>query len=88
VGTVACPIKALSRSSLLESCQQMCAAAGIQKAISLHSFRIGGATDAAAAGVPDRLFKKHGRWATESAKDRYVREQLEERLQVSRALAL
>lgn len=88
VGTVSNPIRALSRTALLESCQQMCEAAGIRKAISLHSFRIGGATDAAAAGVPDRLFKKHGRWATESAKDRYVREQLDERLQVSRALAL
>jgi hypothetical protein len=88
VGTVRDPIRALSHTALLERCQQMCAAVAIRKAITLHSFRIGGATDAAAAGVPDRLFKKHGRWATESAKDRYVRECLDERLQVSRALAL
>lgn len=88
VGSVSDPIRALGRSALQERCHQMCAGAGISKSITLHSFRIGGATDAAAAGVPDRLFKKHGRWATESAKDRYVREQLEERLHVSRALAL
>ena len=30
--------------------------------LSLHSLRAGGAT-AAAAGVPDRVFKKHGRWS-------------------------
>lgn len=87
-GSVANPIRALGRAALLESCQRMCHGAGIRKAITLHSFRIGGATDAAAAGVPDRLFKKHGRWATESAKDRYVREHLDDKLQVSRALAL
>ena len=39
---------------------------------SLHSLRAGGATAAAAAGVPDRVFKKHGHWKSESAKDGYV----------------
>ena len=29
---------------------------------SLHSLRAGGATAAAGAGVPDRIFKRHGRW--------------------------
>ena len=33
----------------------------------MHSLRSGGATDAANAGVPDRLFKRHDRWASESA---------------------
>ena len=32
-------------------------------AIGTHSLRSGGATAAANAGVPDRLFKRHGRWA-------------------------
>ena len=36
-------------------------------AIGTHSLRSGGATAAANAGVPDRLFKRHGRWASESA---------------------
>ena len=26
------------------------------------------------AGAPDRLFKRHGRWASESAKDGYVQD--------------
>ena len=37
----------------------------------LHSLRSGGATAAASHGIPDRLFKGHGRWLSESAKDRY-----------------
>ena len=37
--------------------------------ISLHSLRSGGASAAANAGIPDRLFKRHGRWASENAKD-------------------
>lgn len=53
-----------------------------------HSFRHGGATAAANAGVPDRLFKIHGRWASEVAKDNYVHEDLSARLSVSKALNL
>ena len=35
----------------------------------LHSLRAGGATVCANSGISDRLFKKHGRWKSESAKD-------------------
>ena len=42
----------------------------------LHSARSGGATAAANRGVPDRLFKRHGRWISESAKDGYVKDNL------------
>ena len=54
----------------------------------LHSLRPGGATTAANAGVPDRLFKRHGRWKSENAKDGYVKDSIENRLQVSRKLGL
>ena len=37
--------------------------------ISLHSLRSGGASAAANAGILDRLFERHGRWASENAKD-------------------
>ena len=42
----------------------------------LHSLRAGGVTAAANHGVCDRLFKKHGRWKSETAKDGYVSENL------------
>ena len=54
----------------------------------LHSLRAGGASAAANAGVPDRLFKRHGRWKSENAKDGYVEDSLENRLEVSRNLGL
>ena len=54
----------------------------------LHSLRSGGATTAANAGVPDRLFKRHGRWRSENVKDRYIKDSVEKRLQVSKKLGL
>ena len=54
----------------------------------LHSLRAGGATAAANAGVPDRNFKRHGRWKSENAKDGYVEDSLESRLGVSKQLGL
>ena len=54
----------------------------------VHSLRRGGATQAAIAGVDDRLFKKHGRWLSEKAKDIYVDETLEQKLSVSRSLGI
>ena len=54
-----------------------------------YSLRSGGATAAANAGVPDRLFKRHGRWASEPAKDGYVQDFLSfYRLSVSKALGI
>ena len=57
-------------------------------AIGTHSPRSGGVTAAANAGVPDRLFKRHGRWASESAKDRYMQDSLSSRLLFSEALGI
>jgi len=55
---------------------------------SLHSTRAGRATAAAVVGVPDRLFKKHGRWKSENAKDGYIEDSLEQRLSVTKKLGL
>ena len=54
----------------------------------LHSLRAGGASTAANAGVPDRLFKRHGRWRSESAKDGYVKDSASALLSVSKSLEL
>ena len=54
----------------------------------LHSLRAGGASAAANADVPDRLFKRHGRWKSENAKDGYVDDSVEKRLSVTKSLGL
>ena len=54
----------------------------------LHSLRAGGATAAASAGIPDRLFKRHGGWRSETAKDGYVKDSEDARLAVSKGLQL
>ena len=54
----------------------------------LHSLRSGGATAAANEGVPDRLFKLHGRWKSESAKDGYVKDSKEALMSVTKSLEL
>jgi len=54
----------------------------------LHSLRSGGATTTANAGVPDQLFKHHGRWRSENAKDGYVKDSVERMLQVTQKLGL
>ena len=56
--------------------------------LGIHSLRAGGATAAANAGVSDRLFKRHGRWWSENAKDGYVEDTLEKRLSVSCQMGL
>ena len=54
----------------------------------LHSARSGGASQAAALDVPDRVWKQHGGWRSEKAKDMYVKDTRENRLKVSRANGL
>jgi hypothetical protein len=43
------------------------------KSFGLHILRAGGATAACNFDVSDRLFKRHGRWKSETAKDGYVK---------------
>ena len=53
-----------------------------------HSLRAGCASTAANNGVPDGLFKRHGRWLSERTKDGYVKDDLLERLKVSQTLGI
>ena len=53
-------------------------------AIGTHSLRSGGPWLPQML-IPDRLFKRHDRWASESAKDGYVKDSLSSRLSVSKA---
>ena len=59
------------------------------KQFGLYSFRAGGATAAANnPSVSERLFKRHGRWKSETAKDGYVKDALDRRLLVSKGLGI
>ena len=58
------------------------------KQFGLHSLRAGGATAAVQAGVPDRPFKCHGHWHSESAKDGYVKDSMSSLMSVSQSLQL
>jgi hypothetical protein len=51
-----------------------------------QSMRSGGATLVAAAGVPDRVFQRHGGWRSVGCKNIYVQDSLEERLSVTKAI--
>ena len=55
---------------------------------STHSLRTGGASAAVNAGVADRVFKRHGRWKSVSAKNGYINDNLESRLSVSQRLGI
>ena len=59
-----------------------------EKDFGTHSLRAGGATAAANNFVCDRLFKKHGRWKSERAKDGYVKEGIDQLLSVSLNLGI
>ena len=50
--------------------------------------RGGGKAAAANAGMSDRLFKRHGRWSSDSAQDGYVKDSLFLRLSISQVLGL
>lgn len=59
-----------------------------KKFFGTHSLRSGGATAAANFGVSDRLFKQHGRWSSDKAKDGYVQSNLSELLSVTKCLGI
>ena len=54
----------------------------------LHSMRSGGASLAAAPGVPDRLIMRQGGWKSVSSKNRHIKESLPSVLTVSRMFNL
>ena len=58
------------------------------KVYGLHPLRTGAASVSAIQGTVDRLWKRHGRWASEKAKDGYVSDDLKHRLSVTLNLGL
>ena len=74
-----------ARENIVRRLQEIC---GPERRLGLHSLRAGGATAAANANVGDRCWKRHGRWKSDTAKDGYVVDSLEHRLQVTQNLGL
>ena len=56
--------------------------------ITPHSLRAGGASAAAENGVPDRQISKHGRWKSENARNGYILDTVQNRLEISKKLGL
>ncbi|KAL5496816.1 hypothetical protein EMCRGX_G013176 [Ephydatia muelleri] len=54
----------------------------------MHSLPAGGAIAAANAGVQDTLFKRHGCWKSESAKDGYGKDSVQRWLEFSKDLGI
>ena len=54
--------------------------------IGTHSMRAGGATIAANSGIDDRVLQRHGRWSTATSKNRYVLDDIQSQLSVSKIL--
>ena len=81
--------KPLSYSTLRTIVLQAFTSVGVDASVlGTHSLRAGGATTAANLGIPDRLFKKHGRWTSDGSKDRYVSESIKHKLLVTKNLGL
>jgi len=54
----------------------------------LHSLRAGGASAAANAHISDRLFKRHGRWKSDKARDGCIKDTIASLLYVSLSLGI
>ena len=81
--------KPVSYNTIREEIKHAIARIGLDpSSYSTHSLRAGGVSAAANNGIPDRLFKIHGRWQSDDSKDRYVKESIHRRLKVTLNLGL
>ena len=77
--------KPISYTTIRQNLLKVIKAVGLNwKDYGLHSLWAGGVYLAANKGIPDRLFKRHGRWKSCRAKDGYVEDDLKMLLSVSK----
>lgn len=58
----------------------------VNKPLSYTRTRTGGATHAANIGIPDSLFRRHGRWLSDRKKDVYVKDNMDSLLSLTRTM--
>ena len=76
--------KTLSHSYLSEMFKKRITQAGIEgSGLTLHSLRAGGVTLAANTGVPERLYKAHGRWKSDAV-ECYIQDPIDAKLSVTK----
>jgi len=74
-----------AREILLDSLAEV----GLDKSkFGLHSLRSSGITSGANRGVSERLLKAHGRWASDKAKDGYIKDNIQSQMAVSLNLGI
>ena len=79
----------LSYTRALEMVRKLLKSIGLKPELyGLHSMRSGGASLAAALGLPDRLIMRQGGWRSESSKNRYIKETKAALLDVSKSFKL
>ena len=79
--------KSISHITICQNLLKVIKAAGLNwKDYGLHSLQAGGTSLAANKGIQGRLFKRHGRWKSDRAKDGYVEDDLKMLLSVSKNL--
>ena len=88
--TYSLTISPLSYTSSREMFKNALKTLGLKpKEYGLHSLRSGGATEVVKnTTVSERLLKLHVRWKTDYAKDMYIKESLNNRLQITASLNL
>ena len=77
----------VSYSFLREAMLSKFAAIGLPKEkFGTHSCRAGGATMAANAGIPDRIWQEHGGWKSQRAANGYIKTNLQVKLSVTQTM--
>ena len=76
------------RESFLELLSPLSCEGWDKHVYGLHSLRSGGASEAANHDVSDRLIGKHGRWASNTSRDTYIKDSKQRRLSITRKFGL
>jgi hypothetical protein len=84
-GSPCIPITRIAYSRALEIFREQISRCELpSKLYGLHSLRSGGTTWAKEKNKANDLVRKHGRWATQSSFDRYVKDSIDSMLSVTR----